>query len=391
MTVLAAGRLVTGHEVHAPGWVDHHGGRILAVGPGRPSRIDQDLADAVVVPGFVDMHVHGGGGGTFTTADPTSALLAVRAHQRRGTTTTMASLVTASPEHLLASVSVLTELVEADVVAGIHLEGPWISAHRCGAHDPTLLREPDPDEIGRLLDAGRGAIRMVTIAPELPGALDAIRQIVDAGAVAAIGHTDADHDQVVSAIAAGARVATHLFNAMPPLHHRRPGPVLALLEDPRVTLELIADGTHLAPATYRHISRTTGCGRVALITDAMAAATLGDGDHQLGTLPVTVSDGVAHLTGTTTLAGSTTTMDQLFRTAASEETGSHRGPVGARDDISDAALLRAAQQTSGNPARALGWSDVGILQAGRQADLVVLDRLLNITDVIRNGESLSRG
>lgn len=386
MTVLAAGRVVTGYEVHAPGWVEHRAGKIVAVGSGRPAAVDRDLGEAVVVPGFVDMHVHGGGGGSFTSADITSALQAVATHRRHGTTSTLASLVTAGPEQLLASVSMLAELYESDEIAGIHLEGPWISGRRCGAHDATQLRHPDPAEIGRLIAAGRGAVRMITLAPELPGALDAVRQVTDAGVVAAVGHTDADYEEVVRAIAAGARVATHLFNAMRPLHHRRPGPIVALLDDSRVTVELIADGTHLHPAIYRHISRTVAPDRVALVTDAMAAAALGDGRYRLGPLEVTVADGVAHVAGTATLAGSTTTMDQLFRAATHDE---HRPePPGS---ASDAALLRAVRQTSDTPARALGRTDVGGLRPGMRADLVVLDRTQQVIDVLRAGVSVPGG
>lgn len=388
MTVLAAARVVTGHEVHHPGWVEYRGDRIVAAGPGTPATVDRDLGAAVVVPGFVDIHVHGGGGGSFTAADVTSALQAVHTHRRHGTTTTMASLVTAGPDALLDSVSLLAELVEAGALAGVHLEGPWISGHRRGAHDPAWLRDPDPAELGRLLAAGRGAVRMVTLAPELPGALRAIAQIVDAGAVAAVGHTDAGYEQVVEAVVAGARVGTHLFNAMPPLHHRRPGPVVALLDDPRVTVELIADGTHVHPATYRHVSAAAGADRVALVTDAMAAAALGDGRYRLGPLAVTVTDGVARVAGTTTIAGSTTTMDRVFRAAAHDGSTAGPGPLDPRGHASDAALLRAARQTSVNPARALGWTDVGGLRPGMRADLVVLDPTLHLVDVIRRGVRL---
>ena len=382
MTVLAAGRVVTGTDVHAPGWVAYEADKITAVGTGRPDRVDLDLgADAVVVPGFVDLHVHGGGGGSFTMGDPDSALQAVRTHRAHGTTATMASVVTASPARLLDSVSMLADLYEAGEIVGIHLEGPWISAHRCGAHDPTQLRDPDPAEIARLLAAGRGAIAMVTLAPELPGGLDAIRQVVDAGAIAAVGHTDASYEIVVEAIAAGARVGTHLFNAMRPVHHRQPGPIVALLEDPRVTVELIADGIHLHPALYRHISDTTDRDRIALVTDAMVAAAFRDGTYQLGPMQVTVTDGVAHLTGTDTIAGSTTTTDRLFRAAAADPTGAvPRQP-------SDEALLRAVRQTSVNPARTLGRTDIGLLEVGRRADLVALDEHLQITHVIRAGVS----
>jgi N-acetylglucosamine-6-phosphate deacetylase len=384
-TVLAASRIISGYAVHAPGWVAYDTHRIIGVGAGRPSRIDRDLGESIVVPGFVDLHVHGGGGGSFTDGIPQSAVRAVHAHRRHGTTTTLASLVTAGPAELLASVHQLAELYQDDVIAGIHLEGPWISPRQCGAHDPTQLRHPDPDEIGRLLTAGRGAVRVVTLAPELPGAEDAVRQVVDSGAIAAIGHTDATYEQTVSAIQAGARAATHLFNAMRPVHHRRPGPVIALLEDSRVTVELIADGTHLHPALYRQVSGALDAGRVVLVTDAMAAAALGDGRYRLGPLQVDVVDGVATVAGTTTIAGSTATMDELFRRAAGER--NHSDPAA---DATNEALLRAVRQTSVNPALSLGRPDLGTLTAGSRADLVVLGPDLQVRDVVCNGSPVRR-
>ena len=205
--------------------------------------------------------------------------------------------------------------VRAGVIDGIHLEGPWLSAQRCGAHQPALMRDPDPAEIDRVLEAGGGAIRMVTIAPERDGALAAIGQIVDAGVVAAVGHTEATYDQTRAAIDAGATVGTHLFNAMRPINTREPGPVIALLEDPRVTVELITDGVHVDPALYRHVFRSVGPDRVSLVTDAMAAAGMSDGGYWLGPLAVDVVDGVARVAGTETIAGSTATMDHVFRFA----------------------------------------------------------------------------
>ena len=382
MTLLAAARVVTGSAVHAPGWIRHEQGVITGVGGGRPEQPDHDHGsvhdhgDATLVPGFVDIHVHGGGGGSFTAGDADSARRAAGSHRRHGTTTTMASLVTASPADLLASVSMLAELHRDGVVAGINLEGPWISPHRCGAHDPAQLREPDAAEIDRLLTAADGALAMVTIAPELPGALDAVRRLADAGVVVAVGHTDCSHAVAAAAIDAGARVATHLFNAMRPIHHRDPGPIIALLDDPRVTVELIADGIHLDPALYRHVGRTVGPDRVALVTDAMAAAGLGDGDYRLGEMAVDVRDGVARIAGTDTIAGSTTTMDQLFRNAV----GAAGGPP------TDDALLRAVRQTATNPARVLGRTDSGALEPGRRADVVVLDADLHVTGVLVGGE-----
>ncbi len=208
MPVLAAARVVTGAEVLAPGWLSYMGGRIAGVGPGRPDDIDVDLGDATLVPGFVDLHVHGGGGGSFPAVDPESALRAVNAHRQHGTTTTMASLVTAGPAELLSAVSMLAELHRDGLIAGIHLEGPWISAQRCGAHDPRQLRDPDKAEITRLLAAGGDAIAMVTTAPELDGAHKAIRRFADAGVLPAVGHTNCSYRDALRAIDGGARVAT---------------------------------------------------------------------------------------------------------------------------------------------------------------------------------------
>ena len=324
-------------------------------------------------PGFVDTHLHGGGGANFSTASRDETSTAVAFHRRHGTTTLVASLVTAGPADLLRQVGELADDVRAGLLDGIHLEGPWLSAVRCGAHQPSLMRDPDPDEIDRVLRAGAGAIRMVTIAPERDGALAAIGQVVDAGVVAAVGHTEATYDQTRAAIDAGATVGTHLFNAMRPINTREPGPVIALLEDPRVTVELITDGVHVDPALYRHVCRTVGPDRVSLVTDAMAAAGMPDGSYWLGPLEVEVVDGVARVAGTPTIAGSTATMDHQFRFAV-DRSGLPR----------DEALMAAVRQASVNPARALGLPDLG-LAPGAGADLVVLDADLAVTGVLRQG------
>jgi N-acetylglucosamine-6-phosphate deacetylase len=236
------------------------------------------------------------------------------------------------------------------------------------------LRVPYPAEIDALLAAGGGAIRMVTLAPELPGGREAIRRFVDAGVIVAVGHTDAGYEQTRQAIAAGATVGTHLCNAMRPLHHREPGPALALLEDPRVSVELIADGVHVHPALVRYVIDTAGPGRVALITDAMAAAGLGDGSFQLDGLDVDVVSGAARVRGTSTIAGGTATMDQLFRTVVR--------CLGS----SDAALIAAVQLTATTPARALGIDHVGSLRTGFTANLVALDRDLQIIGFMAGGD-----
>jgi N-acetylglucosamine-6-phosphate deacetylase len=373
MGLIRSGTMVLDGQVCQPGWLETAGGRIRACGAGPPpGPVDRDFPDCVVVPGFVDMHVHGGGGASYTDTshtEPDAIDAAADFHRRHGTTTTLASLVTAAPAELIAGVRALAAATRRGTVAGIHLEGPWLSRARCGAHDATLMRDPDAREVDAVLAAGDGAVRMVTLAPELPGADDAIRRFLDADVVVAVGHTDATYEQTQRAIAAGATVGTHLFNAMPPLHHREPGPALALLRDSGVTVELIADGVHVHPDVVRAVIAAAGPDRVALVTDALAAAGCADGTFRLGSVPVDVVSGVARVHGTSTIAGSTATMDRLFR-----------------DVASDAGLAAAVAMTAATPARALGLDRVGILRAGDDANLVVLDRESRVAAVMARGE-----
>jgi len=373
--LMTAETVLTGRELLRPGWIDVSAGTVTAVGGGTaPGPVDRDLGAVTVVPGFVDTHLHGGGGANFSTATHAETSTAVAFHRRHGTTTLVASLVTAAEDDLLREVGGLAPAVAAGLIAGIHLEGPWLSERRCGAHQPSLMRDPHPAEIDRVLDAGGGAVRMVTFAPERDGALAAIRRVADAGVVAAVGHTEATYEQTRRAVDAGATVATHLFNAMRPIGTREPGPVIALLEDRRVTVELIADGVHVDPALYRHVYRSVGPDRMSLVTDAMAAAGMSDGRYRLGPLPVDVVDGVARVADTDTIAGSTATMDRLFRFAVE-----HGGPT--RDE----AMVNAVRQTSINPARALGLPEAG-LATGLSADLVVLDSALSVIGVLLRGD-----
>ncbi|MDO3401904.1 N-acetylglucosamine-6-phosphate deacetylase [Mycolicibacterium neoaurum] len=372
--LLVADTLLTGAQLLRPGWIDIAGETVRASGSGEPpGPPDRVLGAVTVVPGFVDTHVHGGAGANFTAGSTEQTAAAVGLHRRHGSTTIVASLVTAAPDELLRQIGALAADVRAGLLDGIHLEGPWLSELRCGAHEPLLMRDPEANEVARVLDAGAGCIRMVTLAPERHGALAAITQLRSAGVVVAVGHTEATYAQTRAAIDAGAGVGTHLFNAMRPIDRREPGPIIALLEDDRVTVEVITDGVHVDPAIYRHITKSAGLQRVSLITDAMAATGMADGWYELGPLGVQVRDGVARVAGTETIAGSTATMDRVFRFAVA-----HSGLA------RDAALCAAVAQASVNPARALGLPDARLV-AGAAADLVVLDADLAVTGVLRRG------
>ncbi len=368
--LLAADRIVTPARIFAPGWLLVDGDRFADVGPGAPARSpDVELPGATVVPGFVDAHAHGGGGASYDGGSPDEAATVARTHLAHGTTSMMASLVSADHASLVGSVDRLADLVDDGLIAGIHLEGPWLSPEHAGAHDPELLVAATPGEVDALLAAGRGHIRMVTLAPERPGGLEAIRRLTAAGVASAIGHTDATYDQARAALDTGATVGTHLFNAMRGLHHREPGPVAALLEHPDAYVELIADGVHVHPAALRLAAGVKPLHTV-LITDAMAAAAAADGDYRLGRMSVEVRDGVARLPGGGAIAGSTLTMAAALRYAVRE--------VGL--PIEDA--VRAATAT---PAAMLRLDRVGALLPGYRADLVVLDDDLEVRRVLHRG------
>ena len=331
----------------------------------------EELGDRLLAPGFVDLHVHGGGGGAFADgADGAAAALA--AHRAAGTTTSMASLVTDTIDSLEQQICALVPPVRAGDLAGIHLEGPWLAEARCGAHEPELLCDPHREDLERLLAAGEGTVRMVTLAPERDGALEAIRLLADRDVIAAIGHTDAADAVIAQALDAGASVATHLFNGMLSIHHRTPGPIPRLLTDPRVSVELIADGVHIQPAVLR-MAIEASAGPWLLITDAMAAAAAPDGAYRLGPLEVDVVDSVARIRSTGAIAGSTLSLDRAVRYAIQE--------VGI--EVADA--VRAASQT---PADLLGRPDLGRIQAGARADLVVLGDDRTVERVIRGGVDL---
>ncbi|WP_062384127.1 N-acetylglucosamine-6-phosphate deacetylase [Demequina iriomotensis] len=261
---------------------------------------------------FLDVHCHGGGGHAFgATVEGTLAALA--AHRAHGSSRIVASLVSAPlAETARAAAVVRAAMAQEAGLLGIHLEGPFLAPSRKGAHDPSALASPTRALVDGLLEACDGTLRQITIAPELPGALEAIGILADLGVVVAVGHTECTADQARAAFDAGASLVTHAFNAMAPIAGRDPGPLGAALDDPRVAIEVIADGIHVAPANIATLFRAAP-GRIVLVTDAMAAAASSPGRYDLGGLEVDVTaDGRAVLAGTATLAGSTLTMDRAI-------------------------------------------------------------------------------
>ncbi|MFE6836355.1 N-acetylglucosamine-6-phosphate deacetylase [Streptomyces sp. NPDC057705] len=369
-TVLSGARVVLPTGTVAGGRVIVDGDRIA--GSAHEGSRTVDLSGHWIVPGFVDMHNHGGGGASFTSGTAEDVLRGVRTHREHGTTTLIASTVTGDLDELARRAGLLAELTRQGEIAGIHFEGPFINPCRKGAHKEDLLRDPDPAEVRKLIDAAHGTARMFTLATELPGGLDSVRLLAEHGVIAAIGHTDATYEQTRAAIDAGATVATHLFNAMPPLAHREPGPIAALLEDERITVELINDGTHLHPAALELAFHHAGAHRVALITDAMDAAGFGDGTYHLGPLEVEVKQGVARLVEGGSIAGSTLTLDTAFKRSVTLD----KLPVES-----------VVQAISANPAKLIGlYDEIGSLEPGKYADLVVLDAAFDVKGVMRRGE-----
>jgi N-acetylglucosamine-6-phosphate deacetylase len=372
--LLAGGRVVTPNGVLGDAWVHVAGDTVVSIEASRPA-IDApvvDLAGAWLLPGYVDLHMHGGGG--YNVADSLEAMeAAVAFHRARGTTSTLVSLMTeplAEMSEQLRWVAALTHrgpTARAHVL-GSHLEGPFLAPERSGAQNPAHMLAPDPAILDGLLAAADGTLRVITLAPELDGAMPLIGPLRDAGVVVAIGHSDATYEQAAAAIEAGVSHMTHLFNAMPPLHHRTPGLIGAALEA-RISCEVINDGLHVHPTIVGLVSRLTGS--LVLITDAIDATGVGNGSFVLAGQAVHVHDGEARLASNQSLAGSTLTMDQALRSAVQE---------------SGLTVETASAAASSSPARVLGLdASIGSIAPGRDADLVVLDDDLQVTAVMAKG------
>ena len=361
-------------------WIAFDGDSISARGSGDewmplrgPHTEVVDGTGSILTPGFVDIHVHGGGGASFTDG-PEAIAAGLSAHRRHGTTRSVVSLVTATPADIRRQTAAVREVMADDpLVLGIHLEGPFLADSHRGAHDPQLLRAPTASAVTELLEITDGMLRQITLAPELPGGHAAVARFVESGVRVGVGHTAADYDQALAAFDLGASILTHAFNGMKGIHHRAPGPVTAAVDSPQVALELVGDGTHVAGTVARLVSRGAA-DRLCLVSDAMAAAASSDGDYLLGQLAVRVGQGVARLVDGGSIAGSTLTMDKALRFA-----------------ITDLQLdLPAAVATVTRvPARALGLADsIGSLAVGYPADAVLLDSSLTVTRVWANGDPL---
>jgi N-acetylglucosamine-6-phosphate deacetylase len=343
------------------------GERLAYVGPYEEGRVPEgavrvDAAGLLVLPGLVDTHVHGAHGDDVMLHGAEGIRRISARFPQYGTTAWLPSTIAARHSELLGAVRSCVEASrnprDGAEIVGIHVEGPYISLKRKGAQPAEGVRDPDFDEVRELLQAGEGEIRVVTLAPELPGGLELIRLLVEGGVIASMGHSDATYEQALEGIAAGATHATHLFNAMPPIHHRDPGLIVACLNEPEVLAEVIPDGVHLHPQAVRLALRTKGPDRVALITDAFSATGLPEGSHTLGPHRVTVKGALCTLEDGT-IAGSVLTMDGAVRNAIA---------------FASVSRVEAVRMASLIPAGVAGCAErKGSLEAGKDADVTLMD------------------
>jgi N-acetylglucosamine-6-phosphate deacetylase len=336
-------------------WIETSNGVIASINPGTHSKPDSST-NGVLIPGFVDIHCHGGGGHYFSATTSDSIAAAINAHKETGTTSLVASLVSESINDLKAQIQRLVPFYTRGEIVGIHLEGPYLSHARCGAHEPSLLIDPTVTQLQELITLGQGAIKMVTIAPELHGAQEAIAYLASVGVFAAIGHTEGNYQDASIATDNGASIVTHFLNAMN--KENTEGSIANfVINDPRLAVELIVDGHHLAFEKVQELFASIG-DRIVLVSDAMAAAGNGDGLYAIGALPVEVKNGVARLSSNQKLAGSTLTISQAFFNLIN-----HCG----------LSLNQAVHATSTQPARVFGLQDRGQIAIGMRADLLSYD------------------
>jgi len=387
-TAIYAGRVLTPQEELADCVILVESGKIAGLGPRDQVRIPPDAVpyaagDKIIVPGFVDLHVHGGGGHDVMEGTARALDRVTSTHARHGTTSIVATTVTASAEDTCHSLQGIARYIRAHQEAeekprlaaeilGIHLEGPFISKARRGVHPSDCIVKPSAGMLQKFREAADGLVRILTLAPELPGALELIASAVADGLTVAVGHTDADYDQARAAFAAGARHAVHFYNAMRPFTHRDPGVIGAVLTDPDITAEVIADGVHVAGPAIQVLIGTKGFDTVMLASDATSATGMPDGNYRLGTLEVYVKDGICRNTEGK-LAGSTLTLDRALQFIVALG-------VPFPEAVRMATIL---------PARRLGLAGKkGIIAVGAVADLVVLTPDMQVAGVMTRGAGL---
>jgi N-acetylglucosamine-6-phosphate deacetylase len=387
-TAIYASRILTPQDEILDGVILVEETRIAAIGHRDevhvpPGSLDYVATGLTVVPGFVDIHIHGAGGhdvmeGNARALDKITSTVA-----RYGTTSMLATTVTASPEETCKSLEEIAHYIRnhekqeetprlAAEILGIHLEGPFISKVRRGVHPTESIAKPSVELLEKFFKAADGLVRILTLAPEIPGATEMIQAAVAAGVVAAMGHTDANYDQARAAIRAGVRHAVHTFNAMRPFTHRDPGVLAAIMTDVDITAEIIADGVHVAGPAIQVLLGTKGFDTVILVSDGIAATGMPDGTYHLGTTEAIVENGVAR-NSEGKLAGSTLTLDRALRNIVALG-------VPMVDAIRMATVL---------PARRLGLAGKkGILAVGADADLVILTPELQVAGVMTRGAGL---
>ena len=361
-------------------------GVIEAIGPRQDMSVPagaQEISavEQTAIPGFVDVHIHGAGGRDVMEGTDEALIVVARTLARHGTTSFVATTVTASPDDTCRSVDgiarFMTQQLQTDnpraEVLGVHYEGPFLNKARRGVHPAEWLQMPSTEILERLLQCASGKARILTIAPELLGAVPCIEAAHTAGVVVAMGHTDATYEEARAAISRGVHHAVHVYNAMRPFSHRDSGVIGAVLTSTEVTAELIADGVHVEEAAMRVLLQAKGPGGVILVSDGISATGMPDGKYYLGNFEVTVSNGVCR-NAEGKLAGSTLTLDRALRNIVA---------LGIP-------LADAVRMLTTNPAKLLGIEfKKGALRTGADADIVLLDQNLQITNVWTRGIPLN--
>jgi N-acetylglucosamine-6-phosphate deacetylase len=384
ITVVRNGTLITPFRIIKNGTVVFEDGKITAVGPRDEIETSTgarmiDASQKVVTPGFTDIHIHGGKGRSVmdTSAEAVNELAKFEASH--GTTAFLPTTISASQENLVDAAKAVTMAMgkgtEGAEILGLHLEGPYINAKKRGGQDPDFIRPPSLDELREILKASDQKVRVVTLAPEVDGAEKLVEELRNRGIVISVGHSNATYSEALNAIKHGITHAAHVFNGMRSFHHREPGVMGAVLLHYKVTAELISDGVHVHPAAMKLLTKVKGSKRVVLVTDAIRAAGMPDGEYRLGKQDVIVKNGICRLVSDE-LAGSTLTMDRAVRNMV---------------ELVGASLQEAVMMATINPAKVLGVENrKGSIASGKDADLVILDEELNVCSTVVKGEVLPK-